>query len=35
MHLHFENGDRGQRYASQLYWRKPELKGQAAETVSV
>jgi hypothetical protein len=37
VHLHFENGGSGQRYASQLYRRKPELKGKdkpKAETVS-
>jgi hypothetical protein len=28
VHLHFENGGSGQRYASQLYRRKPELKGK-------
>ncbi len=37
VHLHFENGGSGQGYASQLYRRKPELKGKdkpKAETVS-
>jgi hypothetical protein len=28
VHLHFENGGSGQGYASQLYRRKPELKGK-------
>jgi hypothetical protein len=26
VHLHFETGGQGQRYASELYWRKPALK---------
>ena len=30
VHLHFENGGSGQRYASQLYRRKPELKGRTS-----
>ena len=28
VHLHFETGGSGQRYAGALYWRKPELKGK-------
>jgi hypothetical protein len=28
VHLSFETGGSGQRYAGDLYWRKPELKGK-------
>jgi hypothetical protein len=28
VHLAFENGGKGQRYAGELYWRRAELKGQ-------
>lgn len=28
VHLKFETGGRGRRVASELYWRKPELKGK-------
>ena len=28
VHLAFETGGKGRRVAGELYWRKPELKGQ-------
>lgn len=28
VHLHFETGGKGRRVASELFWRKPELKGK-------
>jgi hypothetical protein len=28
VHLSFETGGRGQRYAGEFFWRKPELKGK-------
>jgi hypothetical protein len=28
VHLSFETGGSGQRYAADLWWRKPELKGK-------
>jgi len=28
IHLHFDNGGSGQRYAGELWWRRPELKGK-------
>jgi hypothetical protein len=31
-HLHFETGGKGRRLASELYWRKPELKGKDEPT---
>lgn len=28
VHLAFENGSKGRRFADELFWRKPELKGK-------
>ncbi|MBV8477005.1 MAG: hypothetical protein JOZ36_10090 [Acidobacteria bacterium] len=28
VHLRFETGGKGQRYATELYWRKPSLRGR-------